>query len=222
MRSSILFAAVVLSRLQAVVASKRQDHATSVIEFVRAKARDQGVNTTSASSRILKAAMAQREAIRRHMKIDEKQDSDKWLDAIVGFPNKDSREILKDRMKDAVQGGQLIVGMMGISTTAGHDIYHSQSYSHVFGRQMRTVLAVGGVNVTVRNHAIGGFGVMPNSLCVETMVGNDVHILGWDYMMMAPREDCRVEFFARAGMMLPSKPALVFWQGGVWLPPDGK
>lgn len=104
-----------------------------------------------------------------------------------------------------------------------HDNHFNQSYSKVFERHLGAVLAAGGVGLEVRNHAVGGFGVTPAThLCVHTMVGKDLDVLAWDYQMMAPRSDCLVEHFARAALHMPSQPALLFWQGGVWLPKDGK
>ena len=84
------------------------------------------------------------------------------------------------------------------------------------------MLAEANIKLEVRNHAVGGFGVMPSHLCVHTMVGRDLDLLTWDFQMMAPRGDCIVENFARAALNMPPRPAIMFWQGGVWLPKNGK
>ena len=73
----------------------------------------------------------------------------------------------------------------------------------------------------MKNHAIGGFGVMPSHLCTGAMIGEHNDVAVWDYQMMAPRGDCRVEQWARAFASTPAQPALLYWQGGVWLPKQG-
>ena len=79
-----------------------------------------------------------------------------------------------------------------------------------------------GVHFETRNQGMGGLGPLPNTLCVEAIVGDDIDVLVWDYMMMAPRQDCSIEFFSRAAQAMKSQPVVLMWQGGVWLPKEGK
>ena len=44
---------------------------------------------------------------------------------------------MKNKFKDSLKSGTFKVGVMGISTTAGHDCHHNQSYVHVFQRHMQ-------------------------------------------------------------------------------------
>mmetsp|Transcript_97082 Transcript_97082/g.277793 ORF Transcript_97082/g.277793 Transcript_97082/m.277793 type:complete len:436 (+) Transcript_97082:419-1726(+) len=130
--------------------------------------------------------------------------------------------MVKNKFKESIKSGTFKVGVMGISTTAGHDCHHNQSYVHVFQRHMQTVMNTANVRFETRNQGMGGLGPLPNTLCVEAIVGNDVDVIVWDYMMMAPRADCSVEFFTRAAQAMPSEPVVLMWQGGVWLPETGK
>jgi len=52
---------------------------------------------------------------------------------------------------------QFVVGFSGSSVTAGHDNYFSEAYPSVFYEALRPVFSAlpGGVNLTVRNHALG-------------------------------------------------------------------
>jgi hypothetical protein len=183
----------------------------------------EGPKTPGPSCVLRAAAEKHRAVIRAHLGYAERdREAAKWLDAILGFPTPTSRKVAGAKLVDAVlRKKKFTVGVMGISTTAGHDNYYNQSYSKVFERHFGTVLAAAGVALEVRNHAVGGFGVMPSHLCVHTMVGKDLDLLTWDFQMMAPRGDCIVENFARAALNMPTHPALMFWQGGVWLPKKG-
>ena len=52
------------------------------------------------------------------------------------------------------------------------------------------VLHTAGVDLRLRNHAVGGFGTMPSHVCATAMVGDDNDVVAWDYMMMADRGSC--------------------------------
>lgn len=195
-------------------------HKSDVVNFVRDKVTTE--EPESQVSMLEAAAEAHRKAIRQYLGIDNLGEAPTWLDNLLSFTHERSKLLLKGKFKQALKTKTLKVGVMGISTTAGHDCYHNQSYVSVFGRHMQTVLNVAGIKIEANNHGMGGMGPVPNTLCVEAIVGNDVDILVWDYMMMAPRGDCSVEFFTRAAQSMPSKPVVLMWQGGVWLPETGK
>ena len=65
-------------------------------------------------------------------------------------------EPLRRRFNKALlEQGEFIVGVMGTSVTAGHDNYFEQSFPVVWGRLMEEAMASAGVNLTMRNHAMG-------------------------------------------------------------------
>ena len=165
------------------------------------------------------AATTQRVEIRQHYGLSSTADD--WLDGVVGF-HAGARTRLKQKLREAVAraatGGEPFkVGVMGPSTTAGHDNYHNQSYSHVFGRHFGAALSVVGGSVTVRNHAVGGVGPMPGSLCAEAMIGGDLDLAVWDYMVVSRPNDCRVEHFTRALASTPGRPVILFFQGHMYV-----
>ena len=176
----------------------------------------------AAMERIAAAAEERRLAIRRHYGLEGTPDAERWLDEAIGFTKEEAKAFTIEKLRAAVErGGPLRIGVMGISVTAGHDCHYSQSFPLVFARHFGRALDAGGVELVMRNHAIGGFGVMPSHFCTQTMVGADNDVVAWDYQMMAPRFDCRVEQWARAFALSAAQPAMLYWQGGLYLAKDG-
>ena len=176
----------------------------------------------AAMERIAAAAEERRLAIRRHYGLEGTPDAERWLDEAIGFTKEEAKAFTIEKLRAAVErGGPLRIGVMGISVTAGHDCHYNQSFPLVFARHFGRALDAGGVELVMRNHAIGGFGVMPSHFCTQTMVGADNDVVAWDYQMMAPRFDCRVEQWARAFALSAAQPAMLYWQGGLYLAKDG-
>ena len=93
-------------------------------------------------------------------------------------------KVLLAKMTAAVnQRRPFRVGVMGISVTAGHDCHHNESFPYVFARHFGDALRAGGVPLEVKNHAIGGFGVMPSHLCTGAMIGEHNDVAVWDYQV---------------------------------------
>ena len=75
------------------------------------------------------AARRHRAVIRAHLGYaDREGEAARWLDAILGFPSARSRKVAAAKLVDAIhRKRKFTVGVMGISTTAGHDNYYNQS-----------------------------------------------------------------------------------------------
>jgi len=51
---------------------------------------------------------------------------------------------------------------MGTSVTAGHDNFFNQSFPVVWGVEMKEAFEAAGVNLTMRNHAMGWNPIHPS------------------------------------------------------------
>ena len=73
-------------------------------------------------------------------------------------------------------GGKFVVAAFGSSVTAGHDGFGHTAWPAVLGRRLAKELAPLGIEVEVRNQAVGGAEPFPRSLCVGPIAGNDVDL----------------------------------------------
>eukprot|EP00936_MAST-01D_sp_MAST-1D-sp1_P001013 g1013.t1 len=80
-------------------------------------------------------------------------------------------------------GGKFVFGIMGGSLTAGHDDYFKDSWPFKMGDMLREPFKHAGLELVVRNHAMGNTGSAPNSFCMAQMIGAENNIVHWEYMM---------------------------------------
>ena len=80
-------------------------------------------------------------------------------------------------------GGKFVFGIMGGSLTAGHDDYFKDSWPFKMGETLRDPFKQAGLELIVRNHAMGNTGSAPNSFCMAQMIGAENNIVHWEYMM---------------------------------------
>jgi hypothetical protein len=67
----------------------------------------------------------------------------------------------------------------GSSVTSGHDNYYNQSYPSVFDRRMRPVFEALGIELRVRNIAMGSTGCDPYNACYGPQTDNDPDFVSW-------------------------------------------
>ena len=66
----------------------------------------------------------------------------------------------------------------------------------------------------VRNMAMGGVPSFPHSTCMtDTMGGDDVDIMAWDFRMVEHDKE-KAETFVRQAMQMPKSPAVMFKREG--------
>jgi len=209
----------------AACACAREKHGDDLAHFVRnyAKGSDaaqQAARLPVDTQKLIKEAERHRQRIRAHYGGVAAND----LDGTIFATTPRAREALERALLRGLARREVRIAQLGISTTAGHDIYHSESFPRVFARHFGAVLRTAGVELRMRNHAVGGFGTMPSHACAVTMAGHDNDVVAWDYMMMADRGSCAVELLSRSlALAAPSvgeAPAVLWWQGGVWLPKE--
>ena len=118
-------------------------------------------------------------------------------------------------------GGKFVVAAFGSSVTAGHDGFGHTAWPAVLGRRLSKELEPLGIEVEVRNQAVGGAEPFPRSLCVGPIAGSDVDLVirEWEYWgfsdgLEAPGahggEEGAIEIFLRTAFLLPNKPAVLF------------
>ena len=78
---------------------------------------------------------------------------------------------------------KFVIAAFGSSVTAGHDGFGHTAWPAVLGRRLAKELAPLGIEVEVRNQAVGGAEPFPRSLCVGPIAGNDVDLVirEWEY-----------------------------------------
>ena len=109
--------------------------------------------------------------------------------------------------------------MGGSSVTAGHDNLFSQSFSHVLGRTMSPLLDAAGVELIVRNSAMGGTSDMPYSYCAARHLGEDADLVVWEWMMFQGPCDqsgftCSKEIYLRQAFMQCNRAATTLFRYG--------
>ena len=77
--------------------------------------------------------------------------------------------------------------------------------------------AAAGVELVVRNFAMGGVPSFPNSVCMEDFFGGDVDLVVWDFRMVE-HDDVKGELYVRQALMMPRSPAVMFKRENRYLP----
>jgi len=111
---------------------------------------------------------------------------------------------------------RFVVAIQGTSVTAGHDNYFNQSYPLVLQRVAKDAFAAIGLDLVVRNHAMGNNPTIPASFCVLTQLGSDTDVAVWEFGMMVGGEQHIpwIEHWVRNAASLPRQPAIMFIDPG--------
>lgn len=115
------------------------------------------------------------------------------------------------RIRDAKQNNRPFkFAFGGYSVTVGRGNFFSQSFPLVMERILRRPFQVLGVELQVRNAAIGGVPSFPYGWCMENFWGLDADVVSWDYAMNeagGKREG--LEAYVRHAEMLDRSPKLI-------------
>lgn len=107
-----------------------------------------------------------------------------------------------------------VIAFLGSSVTAGHDNFFNLSTTEVLRELMTTPLQSAnlGVQVIVRNQALGGIQCFPYDICASTFTGQDVDILQWEqtYFCFNDKATWAAEGMIRAALQTPGSPLVVF------------
>jgi hypothetical protein len=106
----------------------------------------------------------------------------------------------------------------GHSAAAGHGNMYLESYTAVMERALKPIFAAVGLDFVGRNYAMGGTGSAPEiAMCIESVFGNDVDVISWDYGMVDGRYAISMATYFYRAALLPNRPAgvaLHFPRGG--------
>jgi hypothetical protein len=93
-----------------------------------------------------------------------------------------SWDIIKYKLayKMALGNESFLMIFGGSSVTAGHDSFYNQSYPAIFHVRMEQIFSLMGVQLVVRNIALGANNCVPYILCYETMGGSDPDFVNWE------------------------------------------
>jgi hypothetical protein len=119
-----------------------------------------------------------------------------------------SREETAKRMvRAAAHQRPFVMAFAGYSVSVGRGNFFSQSFPFVVERILqKRMKQVIGVDLVVRNGAIGGIPSFPYGWCLEHFLGEDADVVSWDYSMNEGRQSSVLESYIRNALLLPRKP----------------
>ncbi len=134
------------------------------------------------------------------------------------FPHVDvwnEEHLTKKFNRALLEQGRFVIGVMGTSVTAGHDNLFNQSFPVVWSQLMQEAFKAAGVELVVRNHAMGWNPIHPSYFCVGEIAGQDADVTMWEFGMMArANEDMELEQFIRSAILMPSQPHILICDPG--------
>ena len=102
------------------------------------------------------------------------------------------------------------IGFGGYSVTTGRGNYFHQSYPLVLEELLANAMKLLGIQLHVRNAAIGGVPSYPYGWCLDIFLGDDVDVHSWDYSMNEPGGVAGgLEAYIRHGLSLTRRPMLI-------------
>jgi hypothetical protein len=106
-----------------------------------------------------------------------------------------------------------VVGVIGTSNAACHDNEVTDCFPFYFADDLRRLLKPLAVDVVLRNRGIGGINSVMPSMCVETLVGSDVDVVLFEFVMSDAGMPCAPsthEMLGRRALELPKQPFVTF------------
>ena len=98
----------------------------------------------------------------------------------------------------------------GYSVTVGRGNYFNQSYPFVLEKLLSKPMKLLGIELQVRNAAIGGVPSFPYGWCLDNFLGDDVDVISWDYSMNeAGGVADGLEAYIRHGLSMKRQPMLI-------------
>ena len=133
-----------------------------------------------------------------------------WDDSNSYPANQNYNEMQKD------ETNHFTISVSGTSVTAGHDNYFNQAYPAIWEQRMLKSFEASGLNLTIRNHAMGNNPANPAAICLDALLGYDTDVAVWEFAMMTagPSRIPATELWIRNALGLPRQPALLFLDGG--------
>lgn len=108
---------------------------------------------------------------------------------------------------------QFVLGVVGSSNAACHDNEVRDCFPSLLADSIGALLRPLGVSAVVRNHAMGSINSILPSLCLDTIIGDDVDVLFLEFLMTDAGMTCAPashEMLVRRALLMPKQPALHF------------
>ena len=106
----------------------------------------------------------------------------------------------EQQQDDAHARAQFIFSFGGYSVTVGRGNHFSQSFPFVFQSITKPLLESIGIDLIIRNNAIGGIPSFPYGWCLPNFLGKDSHGISWDYGMNEGNGGMGLESYIRHGL----------------------
>ena len=105
---------------------------------------------------------------------------------------------------------KFVASFGGYSVTVGRGNMFSQSFPFVMESVLKEPLKKLGVDLVVRNAAIGGIPSFPYGWCLSNFLGEDSDLVSWDYSMNEGNDATGLESYIRHALAtLPKRPLVV-------------
>ena len=116
-------------------------------------------------------------------------------------------ETARRMVRAAAHTRPFVMAFAGYSVSVGRGNYFSQSFPFVVERVLREPMKQAlGIDLIVRNGAIGGIPSFPYGWCLSHFLGKDADLVSWDYGMNEGRGAAVLESYIRQALLLPKKP----------------
>ena len=113
-------------------------------------------------------------------------------------------------LRAAADGKPFVLSFAGYSVTVGRGNYYSQSYPFVLQRIIEPLVQTTlQIPVTVRNSAIGGIPSFPYGFCFGHFLGDDSHVVSWDYSMNEGKGGAILESYVRHSQSQLDRPMVI-------------
>ena len=105
---------------------------------------------------------------------------------------------------------KFVASFGGYSVTVGRGNMFSQSFPFIMESVLKEPLKKLGVDLVVRNAAIGGIPSFPYGWCLSNFLGEDSDLVSWDYSMNEGNDATGLESYIRHALAtLPKRPLVV-------------
>jgi hypothetical protein len=113
-------------------------------------------------------------------------------------------------VRAAAHNRPFVIAFAGYSVTVGRGNFFSQSFPFVLERVLKAPLKrTLGIDLIVRNGAIGGIPSFPYGWCLSHFLGDDADVVSWDYGMNEGRGAAVLESYIRQALQLPKRPKFI-------------
>ena len=130
---------------------------------------------------------------------------------LIPISNEEQEELEEDGVGDGDgHHNQFVIAFGGYSVTVGRGNFYNQSYPFIMQNVLKPVFKSMGLELVVRNSAIGGIPSFPYGFCLPNFLGMDADVVSWDYGMNEGNGAEAFESYLRHSIStLPKRPMMI-------------